>query len=116
MPLCNYILVGTRGLMNNFCPFIFPNLIEKEAVFLRIIALLVNEAYDVLSRQIATRSDIERAMTLGVNYPKGLLAWGDELGLPRLVATLDGLREHYGEERYRVVPALRAAANQAFLL
>jgi 3-hydroxybutyryl-CoA dehydrogenase len=46
-------------------------------------------------------------MTLGMNYPLGPLAWADEIGLDHIVMILDGLREEYGEERYRTAPLLR---------
>ena len=79
----------------------------SKTVFNRLIAMLVNEAYDALHWQIATETDIETAMTKGVNYPKGLLAWGKELGLPQIVQILDDLYDTYREERYRVSPFLR---------
>ena len=46
----------------------------------RVVAMLVNEAVDALDLGFATAADIETAMTKGVNYPQGLLAWGDEIG------------------------------------
>ncbi len=78
-----------------------------EIIFNRIVAMLINEAYDALYWNIASENDIETAMTKGVNYPKGLLAWGKELGLPKVVKTLDNLYDKYREERYRVSPILR---------
>ena len=78
-----------------------------ETIFNRILAMLINEAYDALYWNIASENDIEIAMTKGVNYPKGLLAWGKELGLSNIVKTLDALYEKYREERYRVSPILR---------
>ena len=55
-------------------------------------------------------------MTTGVNYPKGLLAWADELGPAQVLATLDGLYHDYHEDRYRASPLLRRMArdNQTF--
>ncbi len=67
----------------------------------RILALLINEAVDALYLNIATREDLDTAMTKGVNYPKGLLAWADELTLPHVLAVLDQLHKEYGEDRYR---------------
>jgi 3-hydroxybutyryl-CoA dehydrogenase len=78
-----------------------------EAIFNRILAMLINEAYDALYWNIASENDIEIAMTKGVNYPKGLLAWGKELGLSKIVTVLDNLYDKYREERYRVSPILR---------
>ena len=55
-------------------------------------------------------------MTTGVNYPKGLLAWADEKGIPWCVKKLDGLYNEYHEPRYRCSPLLRRmdAANKTF--
>lgn len=78
----------------------------------RVLAMLINEAVDALYLKIATDSDIEMAMTKGVNYPKGLLAWCDELGADYILAILDQLFELYREDRYRASPLLRKAAIQ----
>ena len=77
----------------------------------RVLAMLVNEAADALYMRVASAPDIELAMTRGVNYPKGLLAWGDEYGLDRIVERLESLREEYQEDRYRTSPLLRRAAR-----
>ena len=77
----------------------------------RIVAMLVNEAVDAVQLRIASPQDIELAMTKGVNYPKGLLAWGDELGAGTVLATLDALQAEYGEDRYRPSPLLRRTAR-----
>lgn len=73
----------------------------------RILAMLINEAADALYLRIASRDDIELAMTQGVNYPKGLLAWADEIGIPTIVQKLDSLYVEYLEDRYRCSPLLR---------
>lgn len=78
----------------------------KELIFNRILAMLINEAYDALFWNIASEEDIETAMTKGVNYPKGLLAWGRELGYLKVIATLNSLYDTYKEERYRISPLL----------
>ncbi len=78
----------------------------------RVVALLVNEAADAVHWGVCSAVDVERAMTAGVNYPRGLLAWGDLLG-PAVVATeVDALRERYQEDRYRVSPLLRRVARE----
>ena len=74
----------------------------------RTIAMLVNAAADALYMGVASADDIELAMTKGVNYPKGLLAWGDEIGAAAILERLDALQLEYGEERYRPSPLLRA--------
>lgn len=70
-------------------------------IFMRIITMLVNEAFDALYYKIATKDDLEIAMTKGVNYPKGLIQWGVEIGLGTVLNQMDMLLEIYKEERYR---------------
>jgi 3-hydroxybutyryl-CoA dehydrogenase len=83
----------------------------------RVLAMLINEAAEALHLRVASAQDLELAMTTGVNYPKGLLAWADELGPAAVLATLDGLYHDYHEDRYRASVLLRrlATANQLFL-
>ena len=73
----------------------------------RVLVMLINEAVDALHLRVATREDIELAMTKGVNYPKGLLKWADETGLPNVLKRLEKLQSVYGEDRYRPSPLLR---------
>ena len=82
----------------------------------RIVAMLINEAIDAVFWQVASPADIDLAMTQGVNYPKGLLRWADELGLATVLARLEALQAEYGEDRYRPSPLLRRMAreNQSF--
>jgi 3-hydroxybutyryl-CoA dehydrogenase len=75
----------------------------------RVVAMLINEAADALYLRIASAGDIDIAMTKGVNYPKGLLAWCDEIGAAEVLARLESLHAHYGEDRYRPSPMLRNA-------
>ena len=70
-------------------------------IFNRIIAMLINEAVDTLYLGIASKEDIDLAMTKGVNYPKGLLAWADEIGLGIVLEELERLISTYEEDRYR---------------
>ncbi len=70
-------------------------------IFNRIIAMLINEAIDTLYLDIASKEDIDLAMTKGVNYPKGLLAWADEIGLGSVLEELESLMATYEEDRYR---------------
>ncbi|WP_430403978.1 3-hydroxyacyl-CoA dehydrogenase NAD-binding domain-containing protein [Fluviicola sp.] len=77
----------------------------------RILAMLINEAYDALFLHIASREDIDLAMTKGVNYPKGLLAWSEEIGLKTVLKRLEDLFQEYGEDRYRPNPLLKRLAK-----
>ena len=73
----------------------------------RILTMLVNEAVDAVFLRVASPEDIDLAMTKGVNYPKGLLTWGNELGLDTVLRVMTTLQETYGEDRYRPSPLLR---------
>lgn len=89
-----------------------PDFNYLEEVGNRIITMLINEAADTLHRKIATKEDIDLAMTKGVNYPKGLLAWADEIGIQDCVDRMDTLYDEYREERYRCSPLLRKMASK----
>lgn len=77
----------------------------------RILAMLINEAYDALFLQVASAEDIDLAMTKGVNYPKGLLAWSNEIGISKVLNQLQDLFELYGEDRYRPNVLLKRLAK-----
>ena len=83
-----------------------------QAILDRILAMLVNEAVDAVHWQVASAADIELAMTTGVNYPKGLLAWADAIGPARILATLEALQAEYGEDRYRPSSRLRRIVRE----
>ena len=78
----------------------------------RILCMLINEAVDAVYLKIASPKDIELAMTKGVNYPKGLLAWGKEIGFDAILRELAYLQEEYREDRYRPSPLLRKWARE----
>lgn len=82
-------------------------------IFNRILVMLINLAADAVFLNVASKEDIDLAMTNGVNYPKGLLKWADEIGIQNVVDQLNVLFEEYGEDRYRPCPLLkRMAKNQ----
>ena len=78
-----------------------------QQIFSRVLVMLINEAADALFLNIASAEDIDNAMTKGVNYPKGLLAWADEKGIDWCVSMLDELYDEYHEDRYRCSLLLR---------
>ena len=82
------------------------------AILDRTLAMLVNEAVDAVHRRVASPADIETAMTHGVNYPRGLLAWGDEIGAVNVLRTLEELQDEYGEDRYRPSVLLRRRVRE----
>ncbi len=78
----------------------------------RIVCQLVNEAAFALGRGIGSAEDIDTAMRLGFNWPRGPLAWGDAIGAEGVLSVLDRLRSETGEERYRAAPLLRRRAAE----
>ncbi|KFF11557.1 3-hydroxybutyryl-CoA dehydrogenase [Chryseobacterium soli] len=78
-----------------------------QQIFLRIISMLINEAVEAKRLGVANDEDLELAMQKGVNYPKGLLSWGQEIGYAKISEALQNLYEEYQEERYRQSPLLR---------
>ena len=79
-------------------------------VALRTVCMLANEAADAVLQGIASAEGVDTAMRYGTNYPEGPLAWAHKLGIPAVVAALRHLRDHYGEERYRISPYLQRLA------
>ena len=75
-------------------------------VVMRIVSMLANEAAEAVTQHIATARDVDVAMQLGVNYPRGPLAWADAIGLARVRAVISNLAAHYGEDRYRLSPLI----------
>lgn len=76
-------------------------------IFFRILVMLINEAADAVFLRVASVEDIDLAMTKGVNYPRGLLQWADEVGIGVVLNALCELQAEYGEDRYRPSPLLR---------
>ncbi|WP_409484420.1 FAD-dependent oxidoreductase [Arsenicicoccus dermatophilus] len=72
----------------------------------RTLAMLVNEAVDLVARGEATAEDVDTAMRLGTNYPRGPLEWGREIGLDVVAQQLRELDAAYPGGRYRPSPAL----------
>ena len=85
-----------------------PNKDKKlgKKIFNRILTMLINAAIDALNGAIATRDDIDTAMTTGVNYPKGLLQWADEIGIENVLKQLQGLQSNSNDNRYQSSPLL----------
>jgi 3-hydroxybutyryl-CoA dehydrogenase len=90
--------------------------VRGQALVDRVLAMLVNEAVDAVYLRVASPADIETSMTKGVNYPRGLLAWGDEIGAGEILRRLEALQTDYGEDRYRPSVLLRQRVRQKRLL
>lgn len=80
-------------------------------IFERVLCMLINEAADSLYLGLASRDDIDTAMTKGVNYPKGLLRWADEIGVMNIYEMMNALFKEYGEDRYRPSVMLKRMAE-----
>lgn len=104
-----------RGFYNYAEGSVMPEAKKDETlgklVFNRVLAMLINEAADTLYLQIASKEDIDLAMTKGVNYPKGLLKWADEIGLKNVLKTMQDLYDLYQEDRYRPSVQLKKMAQ-----
>ena len=77
-----------------------------------MISCIVNEAFLASFEGVATVEDIDRAMKLGANYPRGPFEWADEFGPDRILHTLDSLRTTHGDA-YLAAPALRKRATDS---
>jgi 3-hydroxybutyryl-CoA dehydrogenase len=76
----------------------------------RIVSQLVNEAAFAIGEGVGSAEDVDAGLTLGLNHPRGPVAWGTAIGLDHVLGTIDGLWEERREERYRAAPLLRRAA------
>ena len=77
----------------------------------RIVCQLVNEAGFALGEGVGSAEDIDAGMALGLNHPRGPLAWADAIGLDTSSPSSTRLGEEYREERYRAAPALLRAVR-----
>jgi len=74
----------------------------------RIVCQVINEAAFAVAEGVGSAADVDAGMVHGLNYPRGILHWADEIGLDHVLAVLDGLYEERREERYRAAPLLRS--------
>jgi 3-hydroxybutyryl-CoA dehydrogenase len=82
----------------------------------RMICQVINEcAFALQEGATSDPADIDDGMTLGLNHPRGPLAWADEIGLDHVLMVLDGLRAELGEERYRAAPLIRQMVSEGRL-
>jgi 3-hydroxybutyryl-CoA dehydrogenase len=73
----------------------------------RLVCQLVNEALFAIGEGVGSADDVDAGTTLGLNHPRGPVAWGREIGFEHVLATIDGLWAERREERYRAAPLLR---------
>lgn len=79
-------------------------------VVLRTVAMIANEAAEVVQQGIASAADVDIAMLKGVNYPIGPVAWIAAIGASRITRALDHLQQYSGDDHYRVSAFLRRLA------
>jgi 3-hydroxybutyryl-CoA dehydrogenase len=77
----------------------------------RVVCQLVNEAAFAIGEGVGSGDDVDAGLTLGLNHPRGAVAWGEAIGLEHVLATVDGLWSERREERYRAAPLLRSGAG-----
>lgn len=87
-----------------------PVLAEK--IVERILCMIINEALDAVWLGIASPTNVDLALTKGVNYPKGPISWGQELGWDHVLDVLSRCHKHYGDDRYRPCPLLRHLVSE----
>ncbi|WP_192179087.1 3-hydroxyacyl-CoA dehydrogenase [Mesorhizobium amorphae] len=80
-------------------------------VVMRIVAMLVNEAFEALLHKVASAQAIDLAMCFGVNYPVGPIAWGERIGLSTVLSVIEALFDATRDSRYRPSLGLRNAVN-----
>lgn len=78
----------------------------------RVLCMLANEAYFAMMEGVAGGDDLDTAMKLGTNHPAGPVERARKIGIRQVFSVLSALHDHFGEDRYRVAPLLRAVAFQ----
>lgn len=77
----------------------------------RVLAVIINNACDIVQQRVTTPEELDRAVTLGLGYPMGPLAWGDALGPKTVLTILEEMAAFYGDPRYRPSPWLTRRAR-----
>jgi 3-hydroxybutyryl-CoA dehydrogenase len=77
----------------------------------RVVATIINIACEIAQQGIATPEDIDKAVTLGLGYPFGPLAWGDRIGPDKVLAVLKAIHGITGDPRYRASLWLKRRAQ-----
>jgi 3-hydroxybutyryl-CoA dehydrogenase len=73
----------------------------------RVICMIINEAYYTVQEGTANREDINQAMRLGTNYPKGPFEWCDAIGLQNVYEVLEAMYNDTKDERYKICSLLK---------
>ncbi|HJX13766.1 MAG TPA: 3-hydroxyacyl-CoA dehydrogenase NAD-binding domain-containing protein [Dehalococcoidales bacterium] len=81
----------------------------------RVLAGSVNEAAKLLEMKATTREEIDTAVLLGLNFPRGVLRMADSAGLDNVLNELNRLYDKYKEDRYKACPVLTKLVRQGKL-
>ena len=76
----------------------------------RIVGQLVNEAAFAIGEGVGSAGDVDAGLELGLNHPRGAVAWGEAIGLEAVLDQLEAVWLERREDRYRPAPSLRTAA------
>ncbi|UCG65272.1 MAG: 3-hydroxyacyl-CoA dehydrogenase/enoyl-CoA hydratase family protein [Deltaproteobacteria bacterium] len=82
---------------------------------IRILAPLANEAVKLVENGIMTKEDLDKALILGLGFPRGLLRMADSIGLDKIVTKVNELFDTHKEERYRCSPMLASLVKKGNL-
>ncbi len=80
-----------------------------------LLAPAVNEAAWLLRNDVATKEDIDKAVKLGLGWPKGVLEFADEYGIDKIVEALEKLKKDLGLEEMEPDPLLRKMVEEGRL-
>jgi len=75
----------------------------------RILSMIINEAYFAKEQNVSTETEIDTAMKLGTNYPKGPFEWKAEIGISNILLLLENLSK--SDSRYNPSQLLVTEAN-----
>lgn len=95
------------ALLNHMGKDVLETQDQPGLIACRTIAMLINEAADAVFNGVCGADDVDKAMKYGVNYPKGLLSFAEELGWQHVADTLENLQQWFGDDRYRLSPYIR---------
>ena len=86
-----------------------PEYVQSRVGFItpRIICMIINEAYYTVQEGTASKNDIDIAMKLGTNYPKGPFEFCTEFGIKQVYLLLEALYQDTHDERYKICSLLK---------
>ncbi len=97
--------------------FVKPSVAKEKAVIdpALMLALPVNEAAWLLRNEVSTKEEIDKAVKLGLGWPKGVFEFADELGLDRIAGALEKLKSEYGVAHAEPDPLIREMISKGAL-